>query len=344
MSPNPASGELSPQPPTRSWLDRIEQLSKIFATALIPVIVALGGWWIQSAVEKDKQQAAELSSAQQRRTDEQKVSLEYVKLAKEILASEKPLPKELTKWSWGLIDQISPRRFDPEDLKHVIASDVRILPPALAERASQGTSVKPSKLDGFVISVLRARTERRPGKDFSRTVGYYHVFFNGKKLPDLEGMTVERSGPGDNTGVGRQAHTRLAAGTYPLSTHGSANGKYGTYGYDSALSPTASRPAIRIQDTGVREGILLHPAQGYLWSIGAIHPSRPLADASADIDYQDSAQRVIALIDAMKDKLGVDFPLSNNQTIPNAWLVIAGEPPDIASAEADVDVTADANP
>jgi hypothetical protein len=347
MSPDPeAGGEARPAPPTRSPLDRLEQLSKIFATALIPVIVALGGWWIQSTVEKDKQRAADLAAEQQRATDLQKVSLEYVKLAKEILASEKPPPKELTKWSWGLIDQMSPRKFDPEDLKNVIANDVRILPPpAPLERAPQSTPAKPSSLDGFVISVLRARTERRQGSTFSRTVGYYHVFFKGQKLPDLEGMTVERPGPGDNTVVGQQARSRLAAGIYPLYTHAGASRKYATYGYDDSLSPTAMRPAIRIEDTGVRAGVLIHPAQGYLWSIGTINLSGPLADASADIEYKDSAQRVIALIEAMKGKLGKDYPPSNNRIIPNAWLVIAGEPPDVvAPQDVDVEVTSDANP
>ena len=341
-----AGGGAKPQLPRRSPLDRLEQVSKIFATALIPVIVALGGWWIQSTVEKDKQKAADVAAEQQRKTDDQKVSLEYVKLAKEILASEKPPPKELTKWSWGLIDQMSPRKFDPDDLKNVIASDTRILPPpAPSERAAQSEFAKPSSLDGFVISVLRARTDRRPGSSFSRTIGYYHVFFKGQKLPDLEGMTVERQGPGNNSFAGIQSRSRLAAGVYPLATYAGASEKYRTSGY--AESPSLSArpwPAIGIRDTDQRQGIIIHPAQGYLMSIGTINLSKPLTDAAANIEYKDSAQRVIALIEAMKEKLGKDFPGSNNQIIPNAWIVIAGEPSDVAPQDADVEVTTHANP
>jgi hypothetical protein len=204
---------------------------------------------------------------------------------------------------------------------------------SLESASAVSASARTSSLDGFAISVSRARTERRPGTEFSRTVGYYHVFFKGQKLPDLEGMTVERQGPGDNTRVGQQAHSRLAAGTYPLYTHGGASGKYATYGYAGSLLPGATpKPAIAFRDTGDREGMLIHPAQGYLWSVGTVNLSGPLVDASSDIEYGDSAARVIALIDAMKDKLGDAFPTSNNQAIPNAWLTIEGEPPDTAAA------------
>ena len=58
--------------------------------------------------------------------DKDKVALEYVKLAKEILTSEKGTPRELTKWSWQLIDKVSPRPFDPEDLKNVMNTSTHI--------------------------------------------------------------------------------------------------------------------------------------------------------------------------------------------------------------------------
>ena len=57
----------------------------------------------------------------------------------------------------------------------------------------------PVDLNGFVIFVNRTRMERRDGKPFARTVGSYHVTYQGEKLPDLEGTTVEREGPGDNS-------------------------------------------------------------------------------------------------------------------------------------------------
>jgi hypothetical protein len=115
-------------PPTA--LDNVEQLAKIFATAAIPVIVALGGWAIQTTIEKDKERAAEIQRRQQSALDKDKISLEYVKLAKDILtSSEKGIPMELTKWSWQLIDGVSPVKFDPEDLRKLIARNDRIPAP-----------------------------------------------------------------------------------------------------------------------------------------------------------------------------------------------------------------------
>jgi hypothetical protein len=60
----------------------------------------------------------------------------------------------------------------------------------------------------------------------------------------------------------------------------------------------------------------------------------------ADIDFQDSQQRTVALIEAMKEKLGSNFPSSNNVRIPNAWIVIAGEPPAIDERAQEPDETA----
>jgi hypothetical protein len=321
-----------------TYLDKIEQASKILATALIPVIIAIGGWIIQTTIEKDKERAAQISSNQQSAADKEKVSLEYVKLAKEILTSEKQPPKELTKWSWRLIDQVSPRHFDPEDLDHVIEGNVKIpSPPANSERLRQRSWATPSNLDGFVISVLRARTERRSGSAFSRTIGYYHVFFDGQQLAGLDGMTVERQGPGDNSPAGAANHRRLEAGVYPLYTSG--GDRYRTYGYaDPGGLSVRPWPAIRIEDTGDRAGIIIHPAAGYLMSIGTINLSKPLAGPAADIDYADSRQRTIALIDAMKEKLGNNFPGTNNMLIQNAWIVIAGEPSETSTGEPDAEL------
>ncbi len=42
----------------KSWLENIESVSKITAAIAIPIVIAIGGWWIQSslstqAVSKD---------------------------------------------------------------------------------------------------------------------------------------------------------------------------------------------------------------------------------------------------------------------------------------------------
>jgi hypothetical protein len=63
-----------------------------------------------------------------------------------------------------------------------------------------------------------------------------------------------------------------------------------------------------------------------MMSIGTINLSKPLERPESNIDFQDSAARVIAIISAMRNKLGKDFPSSDNERIPDAWIVISGEP------------------
>ena len=69
---------------------------------------------------------------------------------------------------------------------------------------------------------------------------------------------------------------------------------------------------MRVADTGVREGVLIHPAQGYLWSIGCLNLTAPLGGAQDNINYVESRRRVIALIDNMSKTLA-DFPSLDNR-------------------------------
>ena len=92
----------------------------------MPIVLALGGWAIQTYIEHDKETAARFLAEQQRSADRERISLEYVKIAKEILTSDKQVPSVLTKWSWQLIDKLSPRPFDPQDLKSLIAANEKI--------------------------------------------------------------------------------------------------------------------------------------------------------------------------------------------------------------------------
>jgi hypothetical protein len=182
--------------------------------------------------------------------------------------------------------------------------------------------------DGYVIRIRRQRTEQRRGAGI-RTVGNYEVFFRGQKVRDLEGMVFETYGPGDNTATGTAYHRRVEAKTYPLGTH-SSDGmvpKYATHGYTASTAAFAwSRPAIRLDKTGYRGGILMHPGGGFLSSIGCLNLSRPLGGPNDNIDYADSRARVIAIIEDMKARLGSTFPSRSWMTIPNAWMVIEGEP------------------
>ena len=105
--------------PKATFLDTSEQLAKIAATVAIPIVLGVGGWVIQTSIETSKQEV-----------DRQRISLEYVKMAKEILTSEKEVPEQLSKWSWQVIDSVSPRHIDPDDLKALIKGNAKIPPPA----------------------------------------------------------------------------------------------------------------------------------------------------------------------------------------------------------------------
>ena len=127
-----------------SQLDKIEQAAKIFATTMIPIIVAFGGWMIQSTIEHDKERAAKIQQDQQSALDKDKISLEYVKIAKEILtSSEQKIPKELTTWSWRLLDGVSPIKFDKDALNRLIEREERIPPPAPAVVPTNFASLAP---------------------------------------------------------------------------------------------------------------------------------------------------------------------------------------------------------
>jgi hypothetical protein len=182
---------------------------------------------------------------------------------------------------------------------------------------------------------------------YDRTVSRYQVLVDGQRIPGLNGMAVERQGPGDNSLEGRYNQRRIKAGVYTLYTqHGSAmlNGvtKYKTYGYTSDGSVgSVPRPSLRLGDTGRREGILIHPCTNYVWSIGCINLTAPFEDASFRIDWQDSRGRVISLIDLLRRTLGSRFPSSNNQLIKDAAIEIVGDPgpargTDIVTTEVDV--------
>ncbi|MGO4126538.1 hypothetical protein AB4Z01_19205 [Inquilinus sp. YAF38] len=178
------------------------------------------------------------------------------------------------------------------------------------------------------IHIVRSREETRVGKAFARTVSSYQVFHDGAAVAQLSGTIVERQGPGDNTSTGVSKHRRVAAGTYELHTHdGAGNNKYMTIGYSTAAQITAlPRPALRLSPTGSRTGILIHPANGYLWAIGCLNPGSALNGPNDNVQWSDSRSRVIAIIDDLKAFLGGQFPTSNNREIPRCQCVIDGEP------------------
>lgn len=192
-------------------------------------------------------------------------------------------------------------------------------PTLAAPAAASGSGVPTS---GFCIYVQRKRQERRGSKPYSRTIGDYECFWNGSAIPTLKGQIVERGGPGDNTTeIGDNRNLRIKAGSYPLAVHHGTH--YKTIGYN-ANGAAPPKPGLLLRRTEERTAILIHPGVDYISSVGCLNPSSGLTDANSKIDFNDSRQRVIAIIDEIKTRLGNQFPSSG--TIPGAVILITGEP------------------
>ena len=186
---------------------------------------------------------------------------------------------------------------------------------------------------GWEILIKRTRQEKRKGQSFARTVSTYQVFHDGKEVDGLSGQFVERQGPGDNSPSGRTNHRRIKAGRYDLSTHSGDKDKkkkivkYKTIGYAKSGDIGAlPRPSIRFLDTDAREGILMHPGNGYIWSIGCFNPGRDLKNAADNLKFSQSREMILAIINDLQSFLGAKFPKSNNEAIPGAAAVVEGEP------------------
>ncbi|EJN33825.1 hypothetical protein PMI35_00700 [Pseudomonas sp. GM78] len=178
---------------------------------------------------------------------------------------------------------------------------------------------------GWEMHIIRTKEQRRSSDGKRRTVGTYQVFHDGQKQtgPGLSGMVAETRGPGDNSEPGN--NRRVEAGRYPLATQDGV--KYVTFGYKDSDSVSAKpRPGLELLKTGNRSEILVHPGIGFLSSIGCINPCTSLPNAEEMIDFAPSRRRVIALIEDLKSFVGTDFPSKNGRKIPNAFVVIEGEP------------------
>jgi hypothetical protein len=179
--------------------------------------------------------------------------------------------------------------------------------------------------NGWEFHIVRKEEQKR-SDGRRRTVGIYKVFHEGVARigTDFSGMVAEAKGPGANAPAGNGR--RIEAGRYPMATQ--AGARYVTFGYKEDDDPdVAPKPGLELTHTGKRSEILIHPGQGFLSSIGCINPCTNLPKADEPIDYVGSRQRVIAIIEDLKEFLGKDFPKTNGKKIPRAFVVIDGEPP-----------------
>jgi len=181
-------------------------------------------------------------------------------------------------------------------------------------------------LSGSGWELMVERLEMHTHEDQRRTYGRYRVFVDGKPA-GIDGFMCESHGPGDN--LTPENGKRVEAKRYPLFTH---FGRYRTIGYaDESAAPGADpMPALRLEDTGARTGILIHPAYPprtklYLASVGCLNPAADLA-AHEDNDFWESRRRTIELIDSLKAFSPGSFVADESVAVPGAAVIIEGEP------------------
>ncbi len=178
--------------------------------------------------------------------------------------------------------------------------------------------------NGWELLIRRTQEQRRGSDGKRRTIGTYQVFHDGAMVPTLSGVTAESAGPGSNAVAGNRR--RVEAKRYPLFTQ--AGAKYVTFNFSPSENQNGTpKPGIELKDTDNRSEILIHPGAGFLASVGCINLATNLPHEGEPISYPGSRRRVIALIEDMRAFLGAAFPTQNGQRIPNAHVVIEGEPP-----------------
>jgi hypothetical protein len=180
---------------------------------------------------------------------------------------------------------------------------------------------------GWELHVVRNTTQTRTfGAAKIRTVGTYQVFHDGTPQtgPGMAGTMAESKGPGKNAPAGNGR--RIEEGRYPLSTQNGIH--YKTWNYEPTENISKNpKPGFLVLNTNKRVGILVHPGKNsFLSSIGCFNPCTSLSKASEIIDYKPSRLRVIAMIEDMKGFVGSGFPSTNGRKIPNAFIVVDGEP------------------
>jgi len=212
----------------------------------------------------------------------------------------------------------------------------------------------PIKGQGWEFHVKRLGLHMRGGD--VRTYGSYKVFLDGQPLGSvngtpLEGFVCECTGPGANAPEGNGL--RIEEGRYPLTTQ---FGRYRSSGYskNTTIAAKPHMPAVRLEETGERTAILIHPGHpaqagdppfSFLSSVGCFNLTKALQPAD-DMEYFESRARVIAVIDslvafaprAFRDAQG--NLIKENTLIKRAFAVIDGEPMGLLQPDFDAIVVA----
>jgi hypothetical protein len=181
-----------------------------------------------------------------------------------------------------------------------------------------------SGLKGTGWELLIERLAMHSRGEHRRTYGRYALFIDGVRV-GIDGFMCEPHGPGDNQTP--ENGKRVEPSRYPVFTH---FGRYRTIGYagDDAPPGADSMPAIRLEETGARTDILIHPAypaKPYLASIGCLNPAAVLTPDD-DNDFWESRRRTIEIIESLRAFSPASFIADESVKIPDAVVIIEGEP------------------
>lgn len=127
-----SSGEVAKK---QTIWEKLEAASKIISAIAIPIVIAIGGWWIQNSITK------------------QSISKDYVALAISVL--EKPkgeIDQSLRDWAVDLLDEYAPNKFPAETVSRLKAGSISLgaLTAALSSKASDRVAVSP---DGHSVAI-----------------------------------------------------------------------------------------------------------------------------------------------------------------------------------------------
>ncbi len=177
---------------------------------------------------------------------------------------------------------------------------------------------------GWELLVKRLGLHQSHGT--SRTYATYQAFRDGQPVEALHGFLCECPGPGDNSTPGNGL--RVEEGRYPLFTQFGT--RYRTIGYsqDEDTPAVLPMPGILLKDTGHRTAILIHPGHPphlFLSSVGCLNLTHRL-EPSDLMNFWESRDRVIAMIEDLKDFDPDAFHGGHSKRIDKAAVVIEGEP------------------
>ena len=215
---------------------------------------------------------------------------------------------------------LSPHKFMPMSGVHK-ALQPTVLPPLRCGKPAAEEN------NGWEFHIVRKSEQRRASDGKRRTVGEYQIFHDGVKQEGagLSGTVAETRGSAPTNLLATIAASRKDATPCSLRTARNMSRSATRIRRSTFAKP---KPGLELKETGQRakRSPLSTPAKVFSRASADINPCTSLPDAAEMIDFVPSRKRVIAIINDLKAYVGDTFPTTNGKRIPNAFVVIDGEP------------------